>query len=132
MGAVWRWTAGQARQRPRLPQQRDTRHEADDEPEAAPQAKPRGHRRRRVLGRRAAVGRWVAPQPAQWRHCEPQGSETTPEDLARRGDRRRSSRISVGPSGLVRGEVVKGGGARVDDLDRVRERMRIEHRADEG
>ena len=25
-----------------------------------------------------------------------------------------------GPSGLVRGEVVKGGGARVDDLDRVR------------
>ena len=57
VGAVWRWTAGQARQ-PRLPQQRDTRHEADDEPEAAPRAKPRGHRRRRTP-RRAAVGRGV-------------------------------------------------------------------------
>src|SRR5262245_51600852 len=31
---------------------------------------------------------------------------------------------------MVKG--VEGGSARVNDLDRVRERMRIEHRADEG
>ena len=77
-----------------------------------------------------------APQHTRKRHCAPQGGEITPEDLASPLRPRAVEQTKRGcPSGLVRGEVdkrVAGGGARVNDLDRVRERMRIEHRAEEG
>src|SRR5262249_12323293 len=104
----------------RLPQPRQTCHTAEDEPEAEPPGRagwppeaPRG------AGAPGRVLLAEVPQPAQGYHGAPQRGETTPEALTR-------------PPRPRVVEPQKRGSARVDNLDRVWEGMRIEHRAEEG
>jgi hypothetical protein len=75
----------------------------------------------------------AVPQPARWHHSESEGGETPPEALARpRRPRAMKPNKRGGSSGLKRCEVVKGRGARVHDVDRVWEGMRLEHRTNKG